>query len=244
MHPLFAKITDDMDTNYVEFAQALDFEVYIQTAPAEAEYTDPKAHAFLLPSWAMECAASLSHDGFAYAGCWENDEGQHALFLSPKTTMARALWWVGVGFSLSQTPPKKQWGYRVAGEQYQGWFDDKEAAKQTANKEALEDKREFYEIALFTMPFASRFIDSDCLFEGMQAQARDEIGDLTDDWLGDIGTPNTSDLNESVDLLVDGFVVDMNDAPAFSNQYSKAETFAVVPIYDASAKPTQTHDIL
>jgi hypothetical protein len=191
----------------------------------------------------MDCAASLSHDGFAYAGCWENDDGIHALFLHPKTPLARALWWVGIGFNLGQTPPKKQWGKRVAGEQYRGWFDDKEAAKKEANKEALEEDRASYEIALFTMPFASHFIDKDRLFEDMKDRANDEVSDLADDWLDDIGPANTSDLHDAVDLLVDGFVVDMNDAPAFSNQYSKAETFDAVPVYDASAKPTQITEI-
>lgn len=235
MHPLFSKVDETM--SMTDFAKALDFDVFVETAPVDADYTDPKAHSVILPPWAMDCAVSLSHDDFAYAGSWENDEGLHALFVRPKTVLARSLWWVGVGFNLSQTPPKKQWGKRVAGEQHQGWFDDKETAKKEANKEALSEEASHYEIALFTMPSPSRFIDSDRLFEGMQDQARDEVGELADDWLDDIGPANTSDLNETVDLLIDGFVVDMNALPDFSINHLKAETFAAVPVQSFESNP-------
>lgn len=228
MHPLLAGLvgttcqTPELST-LTRTAQALGFSTRWYTSYPVTELSIPESR-----QSAAEQQADFCKDGYGLAAILQ-DVGARAiyLFLRPDTPYAKVIWLAGLGVIEQAREVEKAWGHNARdADSFRGWHKVTEEAIAEAQKAAIESGRSQFEVKLFTLPVASRFVSAEDVLQQMYERAQDEAGECADDFPS--YDRDSKDLLEgALSLLVDGWAVATDNVPTFSGDGEQGKTYDV-----------------
>lgn len=165
--------------------------------------------------------------GYRMAARWPAGNATVLVYLKPTTAFAEAIWLAGLGVIEQGREVEKAWGHNGWDEDsFRGWHKVTEEAIAEAQKAAIESGRSQFEVKLFTLPVASRFIAAEDVLQQMYERAQDEAGECADDFPSyDRESKNL--LEGALSLLVDGWAVATDNVPTFSSDSEQAKTYDV-----------------